>query len=329
VELSRRHVLAGLGALSLGGWRQAAEPGAAFSGTLRRVGPGQTYATIAAALAAASDFDRIVVDPAQPAESLTINKSILLDFRGCVWDFNHVPPGSLAGGGKGAIELFAPNILVYPGEITGVGTDNAFWTGGDLTSAIRISSDGAGSVNTVVGGFLHDNQNGIGSSNPAVVRITVANTRLLHNGLPNNTGSLTHNAYFGAATSVTLINVDSRNPLEAHAIKCRASNLYSYGGFYESLHGACVDMPEGGYFEWHNTTIQKLATADSNNCINYATESTNQGLNTSNSLRYCVMDLQSAAAIHTLGGVIYFLEGNTSTSHTATFFGGGNVVGIP
>ena len=113
----RAAILTGSAALAAG-WGRGN-----FTGTVRTVGPGQQYTSLVAAHTAASNRDLLLCAANCPIQTATISKDVWVDFSQCTWDFSSIPYGSLAGGGKAAIEVFGSNIRIYAGEMSGVGND--------------------------------------------------------------------------------------------------------------------------------------------------------------------------------------------------------------
>jgi hypothetical protein len=295
-------------------------------GSSGRILRAKDYGSIAAAIAAAAEGDTITVAANAAREAFTITKIVAVRADNVVWDFNGVPSGQLAGGGKAAIVPASAACIISGFEISGCGLDAP---DGELTAALRNESAGWCTVENC---HFHHNQNGIASGYYNAV-MEVRNTKLIGNGLnsPGHGGrGNTHNLYVNQINELTLIDVESTGPIDGHALKFRGYRLIIDGGFYESTVGRSLDMPNGGKFTIKNATLNKPSDASNGTMLGYMSEYRDSGESNENTLESCVINAnrQGSNEIHTMGGVITFAPDNT-WSGRLTVTGSGTVAGLP
>lgn len=249
----------------------AAAPGS--SGRVIKAGPSQTLKTLTDAIPTALAGDTVQLDPGTYTDTPAAwGVSLLIDLGGATFDAT----GKTANLARGkALLCPGADSIIQNGTITGVAMDQ---TSGQLTSAIR-PDDGCGYL-TIKNMRLHGNQCGIGHGGFPIV-ISVSDSDISGNGLlpGTNTGSLTHNLYV-QGNRLTLTNVVSTAPNEAHAIKSRALELVINGGTFASDVGSCIDLPDGTAkpFQIIDAAFQKSATATDHHLMGYAEESTTNGV---------------------------------------------------
>ncbi len=245
------------------------------SGIVIACGAGQAIATLSAAIPTAKAGDKIVVSPGTytdtpPAWSVPL----LIDLGGASFDAT----GMTATLARGKSLLCpAADSIIQNGIITGVAMDQ---TSGQLTSAIRPDF-GCGYL-TIKNMQLHGNQCGVGHGGFPIV-IEIDDSDISGNGLlpGTNTGSLTHNLYVGAeCVKLTLTNVISTNPAEAHAIKYRGPQLIISGGTFASAPGKPFDLPNGSSvpFTINGAAILKGANDPDHGIMGYGEEGATNGL---------------------------------------------------
>lgn len=225
------------------------------SGKIITCGAGQALATLSAAIPTAVAGDTIRLAPgaytdAPPAWTVPLK----VDWSGASFDL--AGKTDTLARGKGFLVPCADSIIIC-GTVTGVAMDQ---TEGQLTSAIR-PDQGCGYL-SISGLVAHGNQCAIGHGGFAIV-IDVEDSDISGNGLAANAGALTHNLYVGQdCVRLTLTNVVSTNPVEAHAIKYRGPNLIVNGGTFASAPGKPFDLPNGCTvpFKITGATILKAAT---------------------------------------------------------------------
>lgn len=243
------------------------------NGRIIKAGPTQTLKTLSDAIPTAVAGDTIQLDPGAYTDTPpSWGVPLLIDLGGATFDAT----GKTATLARGkALLCPGADSIIQNGTITGVALDQ---TSGQLTSAIR-PDDGCGYL-TVKNMKLHGNQCGIGHGGFPIV-ILVEDSDISGNGLlpGTNTGSLTHNLYV-QGNRLTLTNVVSTAPNEAHAIKSRALELIINGGTFASDIGSCLDIPDGTAkpFAITGATFQKGAGAIDHHLMGYGEESGANGM---------------------------------------------------
>jgi hypothetical protein len=243
------------------------------SGKIINCGSGQAIETLSAAIPTALAGDTILVSPGNYTDTPPAwTVPLLIDLGGATYDATgHTD--TLAHGK--ALLCPAADSIIQNGTITGVAMDQP---SGQLTSAIR-PDDGCGYL-TIKEVVAHGNQCGVGHGGFPIV-IAISDSDISGNGLKANSGSLTHNLYVGAeCVSLTLTNVVSTSPNEAHAIKYRGNKMIVTGGTYAAENGSCFDRPNGSTVQDTITgaTLAKTANAGDHKLIGYGEEGPTQGL---------------------------------------------------
>jgi hypothetical protein len=291
-------------------------------GSTGRILRAKDFGGIAAAMNAANDGDTIAVAQDAQRESFVISKIVAVRADHVVWDFHGVPSDQLAYGGKGAIVPASAASIISGFDIAGVGLDDSR---AELRAAVRVDADG---YCTIEDCHFHECQNGIAAGSFNAV-VEVKNTRLTGNGLPG-AGGQTHNLYIGDINELTLTDVESTGPVDAHAIKFRGYRLIVDGGSYESKLGRSFDLPNGGKFTIKNATLTKPADANDGTMIGYMSEARTSGESNENTLEGCVIRAERSGGnqIVTQGGTITFAP-DCQWNGTLTVSGSGTVVGLP
>lgn len=295
----------------------------AAGGTPGKPGATATYSTVQEALDAAQDGDTIQVLTSAPKPTnggVSINKSVkLLADPGVRWDFQGE---RLAGGDKAAIVPTNGAAVIIEGfEISGCGMHKP---GADLTSAIR--DDGANWV-TIKNCNLHDNQNHIAAASSNAM-IEVIDCSLIRGGLGDGQS---HNVYINQINQFTMTNVNSTEPNEGHALKCRAFRTIVNGGYYAAKGGRAIDCPNGGKLTVTGATLDKPADANNGTILGYASENQDSGVSTGNTLESCtIIKGRSNCIIHTQAGAITFAsDTNWQGDGQIHAEGAGTVAGLP
>ena len=215
----------------------------ATAGTLS-VGPGQTYATIAAASAAAHDGDIIEIAAGTYHEAVSFAAN-QLTVRGV--------------GGRPVIDMTGMTIsngkAIFVTDGADITIENLEFTGAAVTdqNGAGIRWEGPGSL-TVRGCVFRSNENGIlggGAAHPENVAL-IQNNEFVDNGRGNV--GFTHSVYFGDADTVTFTGNWSHAlwPGGAdigHLFKCRAhhtSVLYNRLTAEDNPSSYEINIPQGG-----------------------------------------------------------------------------------
>src|ERR1700690_1745867 len=159
------------------------------SAATRSVGPGQTYATPCAAIAAAQDGDVIEIDAAGTyAGDVCAIAASNLTLRG-VNGRAHIDAAGKAFGGKGTWVIQGTNTTVENIELSGASVPDKNGAG------IRQEGNGL----TVRSCYFHDNEDGILSGGAG--EIVIDGSEFAHNGAGDG---YSHNRNLGHQTKFTL-----------------------------------------------------------------------------------------------------------------------------
>ncbi len=235
----------------------------AASAATRSVGPGKTYATPCAAIAAAQDGDVIEIDAAATyaGDVCAIARSNLT-LRG-VNGRAHVDAAGKAFGGKGTWVIQGANTTVENIELSGA-------TVADKNGA-GIRQEGAGL--TVRNCFFHDNEDGILSGGTG--EILVEGSEFAHNGAGDG---YSHNMYIGHESKFTLRGSYSHHSKIGHLVKSRAQENYIlYNRLMDESDGTssyAVDLPNGGTSYVIGNLIQQGPMTDNATILAYGEEGT-------------------------------------------------------
>ena len=275
--------LALMAVLALSAWTPlGGRSGASATGTVLRVGPGQTYATPCAAIQAASDGDTIQIDAAG-------SNGYTGDV--CAWSTNnltivgvngrpHIDANGRSTNGKGTWVIDGNNTTVDNVELSGAAVP-------DLNGA-GIRLDGIGL--TVRNSYFHDNQDGILTNPQPSGDIVVDSSEFARNGGagdPSRGLGAAHNMYIGLARSFTLRDSYSHDANQGHLVKSRALINYI---LYNRLTGQGgtssreLDLPNGGLSYVIGNILQKEPTAQNPYLLSYGEE----GASNANSRLYVV-----------------------------------------
>ncbi|MFT3927507.1 MAG: right-handed parallel beta-helix repeat-containing protein [Myxococcales bacterium] len=223
-----------------------------------RVGPGQTYATPCAAVAAASPNAEILIAPGTYTDSCALSVPGLT-LRGV----DGRPKIDLSGTDhpaqyKGIYVVTADSVTLENLELSGahISAQN-----GENAAAIRLEGQGL----TVRRCFIHDNQNGILGGSAGT--LTVEYSEFFRNGMGNGCsgGGCTHNLYIGKIDTLFFrynwshgIAQDTSD--KGHLLKSRAAKNYIE---YNRISGEDaadsyeIDLPNGGLAVLIGNVIQK------------------------------------------------------------------------
>jgi hypothetical protein len=246
--------------------------GSATAATLR-VGPGQTYATPCAAIAAAKARDEIEIAAGTYSDSCAIAVAGLT-LRGV----GGQPKVDLSSTDhpaqyKGIYVVTADDVTIENLELMGAHIDAAH---GLNAAAIRVEAKGL----TVRRCKIHDNQNGILGGTSGT--ITIEHSEFFGNGLGDgcNEGGCTHNLYIANIDTLYFrfnwshsIATDTRD--KGHLLKSRAKNNYiEYNRFTgEQGHDSYeVELPNGGLAVVVGNVIQKGRAAGNPTLLSWGAE---------------------------------------------------------
>jgi hypothetical protein len=229
----------------------------------RSVGPGKTYATPCAAIAAAQDGDVIEIDAAgiYAGDVCAIARSNLT-LRG-VNGRAHVDAAGKAFGGKGTWVIQGANTTVENVELSGAAVADKNGAG--------IRQEGAGL--TVRNCFFHDNEDGILSGGAG--EIVIEGSEFAHNG---NGDGYSHNMYIGHENKFTLRGSYSHHSKIGHLVKSRAQeNHILYNRLMDEADGTssyAIDLPNGGTSYVIGNLIQQGPMTDNATILAYGEEGT-------------------------------------------------------
>lgn len=251
--MSRQHPLAAFLAVLAAGATQAA--------TLE-VGPGRTYATPCAAVAAASDNDTILVDAAgNYAGDVCTWHRHGLTLRG-INGRPHIDANGQHAQGKAIWVIAGNDTTIENVEMSGCRVPD------HNGAAIRQE----GTNLTLRGVYFHHNEDGIlTGANPAST-ITIEYSEFSHNGYGDG---YTHNLYIGHVGRLVFRHSWSHHAVVGHLLKSRAIRndiLYSRltgeagDGSYE------LSLPNGGLAFVIGNLIEQAATSENGAILDYLSE---------------------------------------------------------
>lgn len=230
---------------------------------VRSVGPGKTYATPCAALAAAADGDVIEIDAskAYSGDVCAFNKNNLI-IRG-VGGRAKIDAGGKSAGGKA--------IWVVQGNDTTIEDV-------ELSGCKVVDKNGAGIRQegrnlTVRRVYFHDNENGILTGANADSTIVVEDSEFGNNGAGDG---YSHNMYIGEIKSFTLRGSYSHHAKVGHLVKSRALRNHILFNRLTDENGNAsyeIDLPQGGPSWIIGNVVQQSASTSNSGLVSYARES--------------------------------------------------------
>ncbi len=253
---------------ALAGFVALAASPAAIAATLQ-VGPGKTYATPCAAIAAAQAGDTIEVDAAGSYAGDT-----------CAWSTDNLTVRGVNGRAKidatntavaqqkGIFVIAAPNATIENFELS-----NAAISAGAGNNGAGIRHQGLNL--TVRNCFFHDNQNGIlGSpSTDGQGEVLIEGSEFSHNGAGDG---FSHNMYLGHYAKFTLHHSYSHRGNVGHLVKTRAYvNFVMYSRITDETGGTAsyeIDVPNAGTTYVIGNVIEQSATTQNPAIIAYGEE---------------------------------------------------------
>ena len=226
------------------------------------VGLGQTYATIAAAVAAAQSGDTIAVQAGTYVDDfLTIRKSLTLQAVGGPVRMveTQSPPNGKAMIVEGAAGI---SVTISGFEISGVQVPDG------NGAAVRYEG-GSLSLENV---YFHDNQDGLLAAADPTGSIIINNSEFAFNGTGDG---FTHNLYVGEVGSLTITNSYFHDASVGHEIKSRADNTtITNTRIFDNNSTASysIDLPNGGNATIQNNIIEQGPNSENPNIIAYGEE---------------------------------------------------------
>lgn len=224
------------------------------------VGAGKTFSTLAAAIAASSAGDTILVDAGTYTN-----------------DFAYIGHALTIQGVGGLAKLQAvaqpPNgkaILTINGNVT---LDHIEFTGTTVPHGNGAGIRYEGGNLTITNSWFHHNQNGILAASSAGGTITIDRSEFNNNG--NNDG-ITHNIYVNDIARLTITNSYFHAPEGGHQIKSRAretivtNNRIQDGP--DTIGNYAVDLPNGGAGTIAGNVIEKGAQAQNRTFVHLGGE---------------------------------------------------------
>jgi hypothetical protein len=233
------------------------------------VGPGQRFASIAAAVAAARDGDTVQISPGTYVNDFAeINARITLrGAGGMVRVIATRPPPD----GKAAFTVKA-DVTFENFEITGVHVPSL------IGAAIRHQ----GGHLTVLASFFHHNQTGLLTDHDPSATLTVRRSEFAHNlpsGVTSETG-LTHNLYAGGIARLLVEDSYFHDASLGHQLKSRAFETIIRGSRFADLDGTAsysIDLPNGGRVLLEGNVIEQGPRSDNPVIVAFGEEGTANG----------------------------------------------------
>ena len=225
------------------------------------VGPGQSYKTLGAALAAARQGDVIEVVGGTYHESVRIQHR-KVTIRGIAGRPHFDCKGLRLVADKACLLLAADDITLENLEISGAEVSQA---SGENGACIRNEPNMSFTLRKVI---CHGSQDGVLTDGGSVV---IEASEFYDNGWTDRT----HNIYLGGnCASATVRNSIFRDARIGHEFKARCRKITISDSTFHSTRGSRdIDLPDGGEALIYRSTITKSAGAQSTELIGYAAES--------------------------------------------------------
>jgi hypothetical protein len=232
-----------------------------------KVGPGQQYATVAAAVAASHDGDTIEVAAGNyDNDYAEITKKIALK---AVGGFANMRATGLIPNRKG--------ILITDADvtITGFSFTGAKVSGGDGGNGAGIRYQAGNLI--VDGCYFTDNQDGILGVGDGTGSVTVNKSEFYLNGAPAGpSAGFTHNLYISAVARLEVTGSYFHGARVGHEFKSRATRTIINGSrFVNGPTGTAsysIDLPNGGDVSIANSQIEQGPMSQNPNIIGFGEE---------------------------------------------------------
>jgi HYDIN/CFA65/VesB family protein len=237
--------------------------------TIRQVGPGKTFATPCAAIAASVAGDTIEVDT-----SVTYVGDV------CAWTTNNLTIRGV-GGGRAHIDAGGQNsqgkgIWVISGTNTTV--ENIEFSGAHVIDQNGVGIRQQGDNLTVRNCYFHDNDEGILTDASPTSTITIEFSEFAFNGFGDGQS---HNVYIGNIAKLIFRYNYSHHAKIGHLLKTRAAqNFVLYNRLSDEATGTSsyqIDIPNGGLSYVIGNVIEQGPLNDNSTFIAYLEEGTNPG----------------------------------------------------
>ena len=199
------------------------------------VGPGESFGSLSAAVAASKDGDTIQIDAGTYLDdSVTVTHAVTIEGVG---GMAHLQASANIPNGKAIIVDHAPSLVVANLEFSGAQVADGNGAG------IRFEQ---GTL-VVQNSSFHDNQEGILSGSVANGNVTITGSSFVHNGTG---GDQMHGAYFGTIASLTVTDSFFQDQNGGSDLKSRAaSNLITHNVFADTAVGQTnyqIDLSNAG-----------------------------------------------------------------------------------
>ena len=237
--------------------------------TTRQVGPGKTFATPCAAIAASVAGDIIEVDT-----SVTYTGDV------CAWTTNNLTIRGV-GGGRAHIDAGGQNsqgkgIWVISGTNTTV--ENIEFSGAHVVDQNGVGIRQQGDNLTLRNCYFHDNDEGILTDGSLSSTITIEFSEFAFNGFGDGQS---HNVYIGNIGKLIFRYNYSHHAKIGHLLKTRAAqNFVLYNRLNDEATGTSsyqIDIPNGGLSYVIGNLIEQGPLNDNSTFIAYLEEGTNPG----------------------------------------------------
>ncbi|HKW97010.1 MAG TPA: choice-of-anchor Q domain-containing protein [Bryobacteraceae bacterium] len=238
---------------------------AAANAATLQAGPGETYPTPCAAIAAAHDGDVIEIQAALYVGDVCVVRPNNLTLRG-VNGRPHLDAHDASSQGKAIWVIKGNNALVENIEFSGASVPDHNGAG--------IRAEGVDW--TVRNCYFHDNQDGILESNVANSHILIEFSEFDHNGFGDGQS---HNLYIGHAAELTFRFNWSHRAKTGHLLKSRAAvNYILFNRLSDDDSGDAsyeTDLPNGGTAYMIGNIIQQSKNSANSTILTYLEEGTN------------------------------------------------------
>lgn len=225
-----------------------------------QAGPGRTYATPCAAVAAAADGDVIEIDAGTYTADVCAVRPSNLTLRG-VGGFARLDAGGANAEGKAIWVVKGNDVTIENVEFLNCTVPDQNGAG--------IRAEGSGL--TIRGCYFHHNEDGIlGGNGP----VTIERTEFAHNGYGDG---YSHNIYLNNGVTVfTMRFCYSHHSRVGHVVKSRAQqNLLLYNRLMDEADGTSsytIDLPNGGRSILVGNLIQQGPATENSGIFSFAAE---------------------------------------------------------